>query len=1269
MTEQARLELAVDAKTAQQGVKALDQDFGGLHVTMTKAVSQLDTVDKRLEEIGRSSKATAGNTEFLGRGLSQVALNGQKTNEILARLEQGLSRVALNTQRAAAGARAYRAEQAAASQSSATLEQRLKLLGDRAGILRSRFTGIFAGLTGAFVARDFIQTISGFEASLATLRGVTGLDKTGQQFQDIEAQARRLGATTRFTAEQAAEGQVFLARAGFNAQQILSALPATLNLAAAGNLDLGQAADLASNAVTQFNLNASETVRVVDSLVNVSNNSNTNIQQLGEALKFAGPIAAGFNVEIEDAVAAIGKLGDAGIQSTLAGTGLRGFLAALATPSAEAEQRIGKLGIRIEDLDVQARGLIPVLETLNKANLDVVDAFDIFDRRNASTALILSRNVEGVKRLVEVQRENVGAAQKMADVQDDTLRGSLLALRSALQEAYLSAGDDGLAGSFRSIVDEGTVALRILTGTATEAERADASAQVLAFSLETIGRSMLAITGVRLGTYLLNVTRAMAGLNAVAASNPWVALATGIGITGAALIAFTRTSNEAAERLKAIENAAISLGDALGRLESDRVRAGGADPATRASELARAELRAVESARASFEAEIAKSRRGEGGRSVVNASDAAGVLRTDVLRGGRLAPILSIFGPGESDAIARATIEDLVASLRVEAERTGGSITPESLVGALVNPEGSILDIDSFFKARRATGGTRFRTDEQIARAIELGAADRAFALRNRLEAIAGRGGDITDIDTLLAEIAAANFDIVNFTAESVLRLTRVKEEALRAIVEAGKDQTPGGASAGAVSLSEFASSTKSALSAQLDDLTRGRDLTAVEQLTAAMKAAEEAARGQKATEEEIAAFRAKEFPELQKKAELIDKTAEATLRKAQADEEAKRRAEERLDAERGLDDLIRGQREALFLARQTDDQRAVSTELLKANNLAKQAGRTLTIFEAAAITGLAAALRRANDERARANELVTRKPLTSQGGAAALGFDLDFFGAVADQVERARDAQRDFSGFFRSLSDDRTFLQAQIDATLLGRPEDVEQLREATYARRELNEILREAGQLETEAGQAARDRLEGELSGLARLREELRRTEEARQLFDDIGRTGAEALAGLVSGTESWRSAIGGLIQDLSRLALQQFFIKPATGLISDGLSGLFGSSLIPSAKGNAFEGGSIIPMAKGGVLSSRIRFPLNGRETVEAGEAGPEGILPLGRDRLGRLGVILAGGGSTTTSSTTINNIRIGGRGGGGGRRDTFRRSDRQLASDILRGLRAS
>ncbi|MFG0316422.1 MAG: phage tail tape measure protein [Planctomycetota bacterium JB042] len=311
---------------------------------------------------------------------------------------------------------------------------------------------VVAGFAGFATLRSGLGTFRELERELVTLRGVSGA--TAEEFERLSGKARDLGASTRFTATEAAEGLTFLARAGFSVQEQLDSVSSALDLAATSELSLAQAADVASNVLSTFGIATEQASRVVDDLTNVANNSNTSISQLAEALKFAGPVASATGKSLEETAAAIGVLGDRGIQASLAGTNIRGVLSALLGPSESAKEAIAELGLELDELDPSAHSLTTIFERLGHAGLSAGQAVEVFGRRNAGAALILASTTERVKELVDIQKENSGVTKQLAEERMKTLDGQILRVTSAWQgftEALASS--DTVLGTTRAALE------------------------------------------------------------------------------------------------------------------------------------------------------------------------------------------------------------------------------------------------------------------------------------------------------------------------------------------------------------------------------------------------------------------------------------------------------------------------------------------------------------------------------------------------------------------------------------------------------------------------------------------------------------------------------------------------------------------------------------------------------------------------------------------------------------------------------------------------
>ena len=404
-----------------------------------------------------------------------------------------------------------------------------------AGVVRAMLplVGIMATL-GA--ARAAVNTMADFEYALAQVRGIAiktteTLATQEKQFKSLTAQARQLGATTRYTATQAGEAQLFLARTGFEVNEILAATPGTLNLASAGMLELGQAADIASNVLQQFRLDAEDMSRVGDVLVNTANSTNTSVAQLAEALSMAGPIAGALGLQLEEVAAAIGVMGDAGIQASLAGTQLRGIMSSLLGPTSKAEKTLQRLAGRIgetrEAFDITTNSLTEIFQAFSKAETSATEFLNVFNRRQAAGAIVLGSFVQKLEEVNDANIRAAGEAERLAKIMEDTLSGAFKGLGSAIQDVFLSMGDSGVLGVLKDTTAALANSIRILSGVEGAWEKAGTGARILANALESLLYFAGLFTLVKLAPYLLVIAGAL--------KTAYVsAMAFNVSITGAA---------------------------------------------------------------------------------------------------------------------------------------------------------------------------------------------------------------------------------------------------------------------------------------------------------------------------------------------------------------------------------------------------------------------------------------------------------------------------------------------------------------------------------------------------------------------------------------------------------------------------------------------------------------------------------------------------------------------------------------------------------------
>jgi TP901 family phage tail tape measure protein len=293
------------------------------------------------------------------------------------------------------------------------------------------------------IGGNALRTAAQFESAMNQVAAVSGA--TGKQFQDLEKLAKELGETTSFSASQAAEGMSFLAMAGFEVNDILQSMPGVLNLAAAGQMDLAMASDIASNILTGFGKDASEMANAVDVLAKTFTSSNTNLEQLGEAMAYVAPVANSAGLQFEEVSAAVGLLGNAGIQASRAGTSLRGAIASLLSPSGEAQKVIDRLGISALDSSGNLLPLNNIIEQLEKSGASSKDILEIFGKiAGPGISALVDQGSKSLRELTKELENSGGTAQSIADKQLEGLNGALKRLQSAFEGLMISIADSGL---------------------------------------------------------------------------------------------------------------------------------------------------------------------------------------------------------------------------------------------------------------------------------------------------------------------------------------------------------------------------------------------------------------------------------------------------------------------------------------------------------------------------------------------------------------------------------------------------------------------------------------------------------------------------------------------------------------------------------------------------------------------------------------------------------------------------------------------------------
>lgn len=312
---------------------------------------------------------------------------------------------------------------------------------------RSEYRGqLFSAAAMAASIAAPVKVAMDFEAAMSQVGAVSRA--TGEDMDRLTRTARELGATTVWSASQAADGMRYLAMAGFSTDDIIATMPGMLNLASAAGLDLGATADIASNMLSGFRLETSEMARVADVLVNTFTSSNTTMDGLGETMKYVAPIASEAGVTFEEVAAMAGLLGNNAIQGGQAGTALRAVLTRLAGPPTEAARALAALGIETKDAEGNLRSLPEILGEVHRATMDLGSAekleyFKAIAGQEAGSAFAILVNEAGAGNLQKFAQDvaDVGSAQRVAAEMTNNTRGAWTQFQSVVESLSITFGN------------------------------------------------------------------------------------------------------------------------------------------------------------------------------------------------------------------------------------------------------------------------------------------------------------------------------------------------------------------------------------------------------------------------------------------------------------------------------------------------------------------------------------------------------------------------------------------------------------------------------------------------------------------------------------------------------------------------------------------------------------------------------------------------------------------------------------------------------------
>lgn len=295
-------------------------------------------------------------------------------------------------------------------------------------------------------AAAVVEIGSTFETSMSKVSALSSA--TGGDLAALESKARELGATTTFSASQAADALGYMALAGWDTEQMLGGVGSVLTLAQAGSMDLAAASDLVTDYLSAFNMTADDTTRMVDVLAYAQANANTTVDGLGQAFKNCAANCNAAGMDVETTTAAISMMANQGLKGSEAGTALNAVMRDMTAKMKDGAIEIGNQSVAVMDAQGNYRDFTDILRDVGSATAGMGEAEKAAALQSTFTAdsikglnLMLNAGADEMAGFRDELYSSAGAGEEMARVMTDNLGGDLAAMGSALEELALKVYD------------------------------------------------------------------------------------------------------------------------------------------------------------------------------------------------------------------------------------------------------------------------------------------------------------------------------------------------------------------------------------------------------------------------------------------------------------------------------------------------------------------------------------------------------------------------------------------------------------------------------------------------------------------------------------------------------------------------------------------------------------------------------------------------------------------------------------------------------------
>lgn len=379
--------------------------------------------------------------------------------------------------------------------------------------------GVTAPLT--MMGTAALNTFTNFEQAMQNTYSVMG---AGQSEMDaLRKKAEEMGASTRFSASQAADALYSLGSAGQNASQAMNSLDGVLRLAGATGSDLAFTSDTIASTLSQFNLTADKSAHIADVFSQAISKSQANITKLSYSMKYVGPVASGLNISLETATAALMNLYNTGFGGEQAGTILRAGLQKLASGTDQLKNKLHEYGLSYDEINPKVNNLADIMDRLKEANIGVTEANELFgEASSAGMAKLIEQGGDAIRTMDGLLVSSDGAAAKMQEIQNASFANTKAELQSAFEAVQITIMSN-MMPAIDTLAKGATSVLNFINELPVGVQTAGTALATLAAAA---GPLLLVAVGVK------KIKAEMAQLNMVMTANPIFAIGAAVAAVG-----------------------------------------------------------------------------------------------------------------------------------------------------------------------------------------------------------------------------------------------------------------------------------------------------------------------------------------------------------------------------------------------------------------------------------------------------------------------------------------------------------------------------------------------------------------------------------------------------------------------------------------------------------------------------------------------------------------------------------------------------------------